>query len=306
MNISYSRFAILKFHSVGGCAGRFVRFAAGALVFASTLLLSQSAGTGSIVGLVTDPQGKVLADAKVEIRNPATAARIHVTTSSAGVYSSGPIQPGNYVVRVGGKGFKTAELPLEVRSGGTVNGNVQMQAGAETVVAVVRNETTVNVDQATVQGVLTGEQGERLPIDGRNFLDLAQLQPGIQMQDGERFEAKDGLTSISFLGQFGRSERISVDGVDVSDETVGTTTQNIPLSASPGISDCPVVARCLNRGDFVWRGECDDAHGQRSHSWRRIWRVPRGSGSGYAAGFDGVFVSAGTVWWECGWRDHQE
>jgi hypothetical protein len=231
VNIPYSRFAILHFNCARGFAGRFALFAAAALVFASTLLLSQTAGTGSVVGIVTDPQGKVLADSKVEIRNQATTARIHVTTSSAGVYSSGPIHPGNYVVRVGGKGFKTAELAVEIRAGGTVSGNVQMQAGPETVVAVVRNETVVNVDQATVQGVLSGEQGERLPINGRNILDLAQLQPGVQIQDGGDFETKDGVSGISFLGEFGRSEKISVDGVDVSDETVGTTTQNVPVSA---------------------------------------------------------------------------
>ena len=58
-----------------------------------------------------------------------------------------------------------------------------------------------------------------------------RLEPGVQMQDGSLFEGKNGLSSISFLGQYGRSERIELDGVDISDETVGGTTQNIPASA---------------------------------------------------------------------------
>ena len=90
----------------------------------------------------------------------------------------------------------------------------------------------VNTEQATVQGVLQHEQIENLPINGRNFLDLAQLEPGVQIQDGGNFDpTKNGFSSISFGGRFGRTARIEVDGIDISDETVGTTTQNLPASA---------------------------------------------------------------------------
>jgi hypothetical protein len=89
----------------------------------------------------------------------------------------------------------------------------------------------VNTEQATVQGVLNAEQIENLPVNGRNFLDLAQLEPGVQIQDGQDFDpTKAGYSSISFGGRFGRTARIEVDGVDVSDETVGTTTMDIPAS----------------------------------------------------------------------------
>ena len=83
-----------------------------------------------------------------------------------------------------------------------------------------------------MQGVLTSEQIENLPVNGRNFLDLAQLEPGVQIQDGENFDpTKVGYSSISFGGRFGRTARINVDGIDVSDETVGTTTEDIPASS---------------------------------------------------------------------------
>ena len=83
-----------------------------------------------------------------------------------------------------------------------------------------------------VQGVLNSLQVESLPVNGRNFLDLAQLEPGVQIQDGQNFDlTKAGYSSISFGGRYGRTARIEVDGVDVSDETVGTTTTDIPSSA---------------------------------------------------------------------------
>src|SRR5260370_34762299 len=103
---------------------------------------------------------------------------------------------------------------------------------ASQVVEVTASAVAVNPDQAMVQGVLTAQQIDTLPINGRNFLDLAQLEPGVQIQDGTNFDpTKVGYSSISFGGRFGRTARVSVDGLDVSDETVGTTTEDIPSSA---------------------------------------------------------------------------
>ncbi|MGP8093732.1 MAG: carboxypeptidase regulatory-like domain-containing protein [Candidatus Sulfotelmatobacter sp.] len=205
-----------------------------ALLLASTMLFAQSTvGTGSVQGIVTDQTGAVLAGAKVTVTNRATALAIHLTTTSAGAYSSGPIQPGDYSVRVEAKGFKTLDLLVTVQVGNTSTGNFQMQVGLESQLVEVQGAAiTVNTEQATVQGVLTGSQIDNLPVNGRNFLDLAQLEPGVQIQEGSTFDpTKNGFSSISFGGRFGRTARIELDGVDISDETVGTTTQNIPASA---------------------------------------------------------------------------
>ncbi|HEY1656734.1 MAG TPA: carboxypeptidase-like regulatory domain-containing protein [Candidatus Sulfotelmatobacter sp.] len=189
--------------------------------------------TGSIQGTVTDQTGAVVAGAKVTIKNNATDATIHVTASTTGSYSTGPIQPGDYLVRVEEKGFKTMSLAVTVQVGNTATANLQMQLGQESqVVEVQGSSVAVNTEQATVQGTINVQQIENLPVNGRNFLDLAQLEPGVQIQEGSTFDpTKNGFSSISFEGRFGRTARIEVDGVDVSDETVGTTTQNIPASA---------------------------------------------------------------------------
>jgi hypothetical protein len=232
VNISDSRFKFLNFVCCRFC-GRLLALVTAFLLPAASVLFAQTVGTGSIVGIVTDPQGAVLSSVKVEITNRATAAVIHVATSSAGAYTSGPVQPGDYLVRVEAKGFKTVQLPLVVQVGNTVNGNVRMQVGQESqTVNVQGNAVVVNTVQATVQGVLNLDQIENLPVNGRNFLDLAQLEPGVQIQEGSTFDpTKNGFSSISFQGRFGRTARIEIDGVDISDETVGTTTQNIPASA---------------------------------------------------------------------------
>jgi hypothetical protein len=126
------------------------------------------------------------------------------------------------------KGFKTMQLAVDVQVNTTANGSIKLQIGQEsTVVEVQASEVQVNTEQAEVQGVLTAMQISSLPVNGRNFLDLAQLEPGVQIQDGENFDpTKVGYSSISFGGRFGRTARINVDGVGVSDETVGTTTED--------------------------------------------------------------------------------
>jgi hypothetical protein len=201
-------------------------------IFTLALASAQTTvATGSITGTVTDASGAVVAGAKITITGP-TGQTINATTSGQGAYSTGSLVPGVYKVRVEAKGFKTAQLPLDVKVDNTANGSVKLELGAEsTVVEVQANEVQVNTEQATVQGVLTASQIESLPVNGRNFLDLAQLEPGVQIQDGENFDpTKVGYSSISFGGRFGRTARINVDGVDVSDETVGTTTEDIPAS----------------------------------------------------------------------------
>ena len=189
--------------------------------------------TGSIQGTVTDPQGGIVPAAKITVTNKETGQATPVSLSSSGTYNSGQLNPGTYVLRVEAQGFQTAQITVQVQVGVVTPSNVTLAVGSSTtVVEVTSEETHVNTDQATIQGVLTGDQIDNLPVNGRNFLDLAQLEPGVQIQDGSTFDpTKNGYSSVSFGGRFGRAARIEVDGIDISDENVGTTTQNIPQSA---------------------------------------------------------------------------
>src|ERR1700684_750110 len=212
---------------------RFVILFAYVLLTTMTARAQSTTATGNIQGTLTDPSGAVVEGAKVTITNKETGQTLKVTTSSAGAYNSGALLPGNYSVRAEANGFKTTEEGVIVKVGVVSGINFKLQlGGATTVVEVAEQSVAVNTEQPSVQGVLNREQIENLPVNGRNFLDLAQLEPGVQIQDGADFDpTKVGFSSISVGGRFGRTARIEVDGVDVSDETVGTTTENIPASA---------------------------------------------------------------------------
>lgn len=203
------------------------------LLLPASLFSQSTSSTGSIQGTVTDPTGAVIPNAKVTITNRATGQITQLTTNSTGLYSAGAVIPGVYQVRVESQSFHAATFSVTVQVGSTSSGNVRLDLGETSqVVEVQTSDVQVNTEQATVQGTVTPEQIENLPINGRNFLDLAQLEPGIQIQDGAGFDpTKNGFESISIGGRAGRTARIMVDGVDVSDENVGTTTQDIPASA---------------------------------------------------------------------------
>ncbi len=197
------------------------------------LVAQTTISTGSIQGTISDPSGAVVPGASITISSEATGLSIQLISTGSGTYSSGALIPGDYTVKVEAKGFKTVTLPVTVQVGVTSPGNVTLEVGMETtVISIESTGVSVNTEQATVQGVLTAQQIDQLPINGRNFLDLALLQPGVQIQDGGGFDpTKNGYSGISIGGRYGRTTRIELDGIDISDETVGTTTQNIPVNA---------------------------------------------------------------------------
>jgi len=203
------------------------------LFLAATSLAQSTTATGSIQGTITDPSGAVVLGVAITISSAAIGQELHLVSSAAGTYNSGTLLPGIYVLSIDAKGFRPVSLPIAVQVGVISAGNIKLQIGTERLaLSVESTAVTVNTDQATVQGVVTPEQIQELPTNGRNFLDLAQLEPGIQIQDGGDFHpTKTGFVGVSVGGRFGRTTRIELDGIDISDETVGTTTQNIPQSA---------------------------------------------------------------------------
>jgi hypothetical protein len=241
------------------------------------LLFSQTTvSQGSIQGTVTDQTNAVVPGATITIKALATGQVVTVKTSSAGTYNSGGLPVGDYQVRVSAKGFKTEQLTISVQITVTSSGNVKLEVGQETTtVEVQASSVTVNTEQSVVQGVLNGEQIDNMPVNGRSFLDLAQLEPGVQMQDGQNFDpTKVGYNSISINGDYGRTPRIEVDGLDVSDETVGTTTQNIALSSiqefSIGRSSLDISTEITSTGsvNLATRSGTNDYHGQAFYLFR--------------------------------------
>jgi Carboxypeptidase regulatory-like domain len=203
------------------------------MLYPSSTRAQVTNATGTIQGTVTDSSGSAVPGAKVTLTQPSTGSSKVITATGSGYYSAGSLVPGQYTVTVEAGGFAKTSEDLTVRVGVSTNGDVKLGIGAASIMVEVQaSAIQVDTQQTQIAGVLNQEQIANLPVNGRNFLDLAQLQPGVQIQDGTNFDpTKNGFESISFGGRSGRTARIELDGLDISDENVGTTTQNISQTA---------------------------------------------------------------------------
>ena len=215
------------------------------LVVCSLAHTQTTISTGSIQGTVTDSSGAVIPATRIIITNAATGGVTRATTNSSGTYASGALLPGKYRVCVEADKFQPLEFAVVVEVGVTAPGNAQLRIGPETQVLDVRaSDIRVNTEQAMVQGNLNAGDIQQLPINGRKFIDLAQLEPGVQIQDGGNFDpSKVGYMGVSFGGRWGGTTRIEEDGVDITDEVSGTTVMEVPLS---GIEEFQVSQSLLD------------------------------------------------------------
>jgi len=205
------------------------------LLTTSVLGLSQaiSVNGGSIQGTVTDPSGAVVPGATVTITSTDTGYKVTLTTNASGLYSVGPLNPGSYNIRISDPGFSELSVDTVIRTGTATNGNFRLHVGdSHQTIEVTEGAVQINTEQVGVSNVITQRQLETLPVNGRNILDFAQLQPGVQLQpggsdDGGFDPTKAGYSALSFSGISGRTTRILLDGQDITDETVGTTIFNV-------------------------------------------------------------------------------
>jgi hypothetical protein len=192
-----------------------------------------SVNGGSVQGTITDSTGAVVPNAPITVTGIDTGSVKQVTADGSGFYSVGPLNPGNYRVTIAAPGFQKLEVTTFIRTGTVTTGSFKLTVGQSSETIEVRaGQLQVNTDQPGVSGVVTREQIESLPINGRNFLDVAQIQPGVILQSGETFDpTKAGYSAISVGGVSGRTTRILLDGQDITDETVGTTIMNVTTGA---------------------------------------------------------------------------
>ncbi len=190
--------------------------------------LAQNA-TGSITGTVTDPNGEVISGATVIAKNNATGATRRVTSSSEGSYSVESLVPGEYELKVEAQGFTTQIRVLIVQVGNSANGNFALSVGgASQTIEVIGGAPILNTTDSGLGGVVTQKQVESLPLNGRSFLSVAGLEPGVTVT----YQATSGVLNQNDFFQVGVGGApsymtvISVDGARANDRITGGTSQN--------------------------------------------------------------------------------
>ncbi len=186
------------------------------ILLCSTLALAGLAlaqiDRANLKGTVTDPAGALLPGATVTVQFPATGFRQTVASTSAGDYAFTGLPLGTCNLTVTAPGFAPKELTgivLEVGEVRTSDVQLSVQSSAETV-SVNASSAALDKDDAAIGGVISQQQVENLPINGRNWAALELLIPGaINSGSGNQL-------TIRFAGRGIDDNKVTFDGVDAS------------------------------------------------------------------------------------------
>jgi len=213
-----------------------VRSIAGALVCLFVLSVSLSAqqfGTARIEGTVVDRTGHTIPNVVVAITNTTQGTTRTFTTQSDGDFSFSTLEAATYSVTASSSsGFAPWQQTVVLNVGEQFALPIQLQvAGSQTRVRVSADSTEqINTTTSVVGGVINARQIETLPLNGRNYLELALLVPG--NAPAPNFDpTKENTVVISSAGQVGRGGNVTIDGADNNDDVVGGSLVNIPEDA---------------------------------------------------------------------------
>jgi len=174
--------------------------------------------TGTILGVVKDASGAAVPNTSVTIANVDTGAVRSVMTNESGEYRVPELPVGRYEVRAEHAGFKKVAhtgITLEVTQQAVVDLNLEVGT-SEQEVTVTGEISLVNTQDATLGGLVTETSMKDLPLNGRNYVDLTLLQPGVTKDKNIGNSATGGGggfgTTFSVNGAPDRSNNFTLDG----------------------------------------------------------------------------------------------
>jgi hypothetical protein len=208
------------------------RLLAAALIVAAmaTPALAQ-ATNGTLEGQVHDEQGLALPGVTVTASSAATGLSRSAATDSAGAFRMPGLPIGVYDLKAEIAGFAAQTRKVSVNVGVTTSVEFRMTvAGQAEEVTVTAEVPLIDVRDTGVGEVVTSTQIENLPLNGRQFANLAALVPGVSL-GFHTDPTKSTQFAPQVVGGGGRNINYLIDGGDNNDDTVGGLVQNFPLDS---------------------------------------------------------------------------
>lgn len=185
--------------------------------------------TGIISGTVRDSSGLIIQGATIHATSQSQGSIRLAVTNSDGSYSLSNLAPGLYTIDLSSTGLAEKHYTaIQVEAGKALTLDATLAvAGQKSVIDVSTETNAVDLEQSMVQGQIGAKTIQSIPLNGRNFLELAYLVPG--NRPAPIFDpTKTNTLEISSTGGFGRGGNITIDGGDNNDEIVGGTLSNLP------------------------------------------------------------------------------
>ncbi|HYJ45458.1 MAG TPA: carboxypeptidase-like regulatory domain-containing protein, partial [Pyrinomonadaceae bacterium] len=230
--------------------------------------------TATLQGAVTDPKGAVIPNARVIVRNQATAFERTTQTDSDGNYQVAALPVGAYRVEVQSTGFQTEVINnLNVEVGRTIVQNFQLNVGdISQAVSVVADTPVVETATTSVGTVINQKTVQEIPLNGRHFVDLGLLLPGsvTPPQNGFLTAPLRGQGSFAFNTAGNREDTVNfqINGINLNDMAQNQITfqpsintvqefkaDNSTFSAEYGRNSGAIVNIATRSGSNDWHGE---------------------------------------------------
>jgi len=195
--------------------------------------------SAKLVGTIHDVSGAVLPGCRVVVTNTATNVSRTADTDSGGDYVVTELRPGTYVVSVSHEGFKRAEqapFPLDVNQ--VVRVDLTLAVGdVNEKIEVTAAEPLVESQTSSIGQVVEEQRVHELPLNGRNFVELAYLTPGVNqgpegaVQQGGIPENQRGTGSIQANGLTATNNNFLLNGFDNNEQQIGIEVIQPPIDA---------------------------------------------------------------------------
>jgi hypothetical protein len=188
------------------------------------------AGTGDIAGTVADSSGAVISGATVTITNPSTGTSRTLKTNESGLYSAPALIPGSYTIKVEMQGFQAqtrSGVVLQVGQVASIDFALAVGNVAE-VIEVTGGAPVLDTETTSVGTVIENRRIVELPLNGRNYLQLASLIPGAttngpaSSQGQQRMGGARNSFALNVAGQRVHYNHYSLDGMENTDPNFNT------------------------------------------------------------------------------------
>ena len=182
--------------------------------------------SGSVSGYVWDPSGRAVPSAKVTIADPVHSITRTATTDQAGLYRIADLAPALYRLSASATGFTATpdkEMRLEVNQQGRLDFNLEIAGGGQSV-RVQAQESAVQTESSELSTVIDRDRTQGLPLNERDFLQLALLSPGVGPPvEGSELSGR-GEFAMHANGAREDANNYMLDGVDNNDQDVNRYT----------------------------------------------------------------------------------
>jgi hypothetical protein len=195
-------------------------FLIGCFLFFGVPAFGQQTG---LSGVVIDVQGGAISGAKVEVKQTG-GSTYYATTNAQGAYVVPSVTAAEYTIRASAPNFATAEKKILLLVGqlATVDISLPIASASSTVIVEATNDLAIDTTSSAVAGNVTPKEVEDVPINGRNYVELSALVPGIKANSFGNTPAASGQSTNGGDAETGKFQ-ITLDGLQVSQDSVGSS-----------------------------------------------------------------------------------